>query len=133
MGVADKIGIVILIVFIAVILQKASEWTKEVKLPEIDTNVYWGPPAEEDKYVEDKTIRIFNISYSDEVIADLKDKLDNSGPFQSSLDDVGFNYGFNSIEVMKIVKYWKDNYLSRWREREVFLNQFKHYRTQIQG
>jgi len=52
---------------------------------------------------------------------------------QEPLEGVGFEYGFNANELQKVVKYWRENYLTKWNEREQFLKKFKHFQTEIQG
>lgn len=49
------------------------------------------------------------------------------------LEGVNFEYGFNTDYLKDVLKYWKDDYLPRWREREIFIWQFPQYIIQIQG
>lgn len=42
-----------------------------------------------------------------------------------------FQYGFNSKTLQKLIKHWHTEY--KWREREVQLNRFPQFKTNIQG
>lgn len=53
--------------------------------------------------------------------------------FTEPLEGTAFEYGFNSKSLKDVLKYWKDQYLPKWSKREQFLNQYKHYTTDIQG
>lgn len=68
-----------------------------------------------------------------QTIDDLKAQLNRTLSLTHPLEGVACEYGFNTDELKEIVKYWRDNYLPRWRERELFLWQFNHLTTQIQG
>lgn len=57
----------------------------------------------------------------------------STSEYTEPLEGVNFEYGFNSNHLKKIVSYWKDTYLPKWNERQQFLNQFSHFKTQIQG
>lgn len=93
---------------------------------------YWGP-GHLKNYKEDKTIRPFKINYSAEVIDKLRTKLNDVPKLAKPLEGAAFQYGFNSNRLQEIISYWKTNYLAKWNEREKFLNQFPHFKTQIQG
>lgn len=60
-------------------------------------------------------------------------RLEDSEITTDSLEMTAFEYGFNSRQLEKLLKYWKDDYLSKWNEHEAFLNQFPQFTTQIQG
>ncbi|KAH8254317.1 hypothetical protein KR032_009456 [Drosophila birchii] len=102
------------------------------KRPDLDNNAYWGPKTKE-PYKENKAILPYDISVKPEVIEDLKAQLSRPSKAQEPLEGVGFQYGFNSRELAKVVKYWRDTYLAKWSEREQFLKQLDHYQTEIQG
>ncbi|KAI8119030.1 Juvenile hormone epoxide hydrolase 1 [Lucilia cuprina] len=71
--------------------------------------------------------------YADQTIDDLKAQLNRSLQLTEPLEGVTFEYGFNTKQLQEIIEYWRDDYLPRWREREVFLWQFNHFTTDIQG
>lgn len=133
MGLAGKICIAIVAVTAAILIQTGQDITKPLPLPKLDPNEYWGPHALAD-YKEDTTIRRLNISYSSTTINKLKFRLEQSlEHIPDSLEDAKFHYGFNSEELIKIIKYWKDTYLKKWSVREDFIKQFDHFTTEIQG
>lgn len=68
-----------------------------------------------------------------QTLDDLKSLLNRTLHLTEPLEDVNFEYGFNSKFLQELVEYWRDDYMPRWREREVFLWQFNHFTTDIQG
>lgn len=65
------------------------------------------------------------------MIRDLKTRLQKHKNFVPPLEDVGFEYGFNTKQMDAWIKYWSDEY--KFAEREKFFNQFPQYKTNIQG
>ncbi|KAL7736855.1 hypothetical protein ACLKA6_015689 [Drosophila palustris] len=102
------------------------------KRPDLDSNEYWGPKLEK-AYKENIAVLPYDISVAPELIADLKTQLDRPLKLQEPLEGVGFEYGFNANELKKVVKYWRESYLTKWNEREQFLKKFNHFQTEIQG
>ncbi|XP_054156347.1 epoxide hydrolase 1-like [Oppia nitens] len=76
------------------------------------------------------TINRFTINVSDEVLTDLKHRLDLAR-FVEPLPGTQFNYGFNGNYLKQVVDYWKTKY--DWRQQEKELNKFNHFKTQING
>lgn len=68
-----------------------------------------------------------------QTIEDLRKQLNRTLRLTPPLQGVEFQYGFNTDYLKKLVAYWRDDYLVRWRERETYLGQFKHFTTEIQG
>lgn len=68
-----------------------------------------------------------------QTIDDLKAQLNRTLHLTEPLEGTTFQYGFNTKQLQEIIEYWRDDYLPRWREREVFLWQFNHFTTDIQG
>lgn len=66
-----------------------------------------------------------------QIVNDLRERLLHSRPLTPPLEDVGFNYGFNTNYLTKVLDYWKNNY--NFKEQEQFLNKYKHFVTNIQG
>ncbi|KAL0860489.1 hypothetical protein ABMA27_009867 [Loxostege sticticalis] len=98
-------------------------------LPELDLNQWWGPyPIDQQK---DESIRPFKIEFSDVVVNDLRERLLHRRPFVPPLEDAGFTYGFNSNFLTRVLDYWQNSY--KFKDREMFLNQYNHYVTKIQG
>ena len=67
------------------------------------------------------------------MIKKLKFRLDDADPFIEPLEGTAFEYGFNTKRLQEVVEYWKTSYIPKWTERLTFLNQFPHFKTQIQG
>uniref|UniRef100_T1GZZ4 Epoxide hydrolase n=1 Tax=Megaselia scalaris TaxID=36166 RepID=T1GZZ4_MEGSC len=66
-------------------------------------------------------------------ILDLKDHLSRPLKLAAPLEGVGFEYGINTNYLRTLVKYWRDDYLPRWTDRQNYLNSFPQYKTKIQG
>jgi microsomal epoxide hydrolase len=79
---------------------------------------------------DDETIRPFTVNVPDEVLIDLKDRLKKHRP-QESFEGTNFEYGFRSDQLKKVIDYWTNKY--DWRKEEKFLNQYPHFKTQIEG
>lgn len=98
--------------------------------PKIDVTEYWGKGQVSN---DDDKIKPFKVSVVNDDIEKLKKRLADAGPFADPLDDVAFEYGFNSTQLEKFLRYWRDDYLGNWTTHEEFLNKFPQYTTQIQG
>lgn len=98
-------------------------------LPVFVEDEYWGPGAPPIK--QDTSIRPFKINVSKDVLIDLKHRLDIDRPYTPPLEGIQQQYGFNTNLLREIVNFWKDEY--NWPKREVFLNQFPQFKTNIQG
>ena len=94
---------------------------------------YWGPKAWKlgDKVPnDDATIEPFIIEVDEKVLVDLKRRLSNTR-IQESIPDANFEYGMHSNVLKKVVNHWLNNY--DWRKEEKKLNQYPHFKTQIEG
>lgn len=108
--------------------------SRNIPLPHINLDEYWGKSESESlKAAQDESIRKFEISFSQEKIDKLREKLEDAGPFAEPLEGVAFQYGFNSNKLKEILKYWKDDYLPKWPQRLKELNKFPQFKTKIQG
>uniref|UniRef100_U5EUG0 Epoxide hydrolase n=1 Tax=Corethrella appendiculata TaxID=1370023 RepID=U5EUG0_9DIPT len=132
MGVLGKIFFAGIIAAVAYFATRCYHGCGETKLPVFDMNKYWGP-SDGKAYKEDTAIRPFKIQYSDEVINKLKARLNDPPTFVPPLEEVGFEYGFNTNKLQDILKYWRTTYLGKWNERQDYLNKFPQFKTQIQG
>ncbi|XP_055544373.1 juvenile hormone epoxide hydrolase 1-like isoform X2 [Wyeomyia smithii] len=129
-------GYVKSLVFVAVVAASYMYYrnlTAPLPLPPLNQlEQYWGP-GDAKNYKEDTAIKPFKINYSNDTIHKLRTKLNDVPNLAKPLEGVAFQYGFNSNRLQEIITYWKTNYLAKWDEREKFLNQFPHFKTQIQG
>ncbi|XP_046972734.1 juvenile hormone epoxide hydrolase-like [Vanessa cardui] len=98
-------------------------------LPQLDANEWWGPMDTKGKV--DASIKPFQVKFTEEMIKDLKNRLQNKRQLVPPLEGIGFEYGFNSKEIDSWVKYWSEEY--KFGEREKFFNKFPQYKTNIQG
>ncbi|CAH2098059.1 unnamed protein product [Euphydryas editha] len=97
--------------------------------PQLDSNEWWGPNDLKGKV--DASIKPFQVKFTDEMIKDLKTRLQNKRQLVPPLEGVGFEYGFNTKQIDAWVKYWSEEY--KFAEREKFFNKFPQYKTNIQG
>lgn len=67
------------------------------------------------------------------MIEKLRTRLNDLPVLTPPLENINFQYGFNSQKLKEIVGYWRTTYLDKWNERETFFNQFPQYKTEIQG
>nr|UTQ10530.1 juvenile hormone epoxide hydrolase-2 [Antheraea pernyi] len=98
-------------------------------VPEMDLNAWWGP--EQQKAKQDTSIKPYKVSFSPDVIKDLKDRIKRRRALTPPLEGIAFEYGFNTKELDNWLKYWSEEY--PFAERETFLNQFPQFTTNIQG
>lgn len=63
----------------------------------------------------------------------MKFRLNDFPKYQTPLEGINFEYGFNTKNLKKVITYWRNEYLPKWRKREARINSFPHYTTQIQG
>jgi microsomal epoxide hydrolase len=75
-------------------------------------------------------IEPFQIRVSDEVLKDLRERLDRTR-FPDEVPDTGWEYGTNLAYMKELVEYWRTRY--DWRAHEAQLNRFAHFRTTIDG
>lgn len=72
----------------------------------------------------------FEISVDDAVLEDLQRRL-AAARFPDQIDGTSWEYGIPVDYVRDLVEYWRDGY--DWRAQEARLNQFDHFRTEIDG
>jgi microsomal epoxide hydrolase len=70
----------------------------------------------------------FSIKVRDEVLADLKARLDQTR-FPDEVPDTAWEYGTNLAYLRELVDYWRTRY--DWRKHEKHLNSLRHFRTEI--
>ncbi|XP_018339720.1 PREDICTED: juvenile hormone epoxide hydrolase 2-like isoform X2 [Trachymyrmex septentrionalis] len=102
----------------------SSRRTKLSKLPET-----WWTPGTENSANND--IRPYKVTFSEEMIKDLKYRLKHTRPLTPPLKDIAWNYGTNTDALRKLLNYWENEY--NFDEREKYINQYSHFKTNIQG
>lgn len=65
------------------------------------------------------------------MVNDLKYRLKHTRPLTPPLKDVAWNYGTNTDALRKLLDYWTNEY--SFDEREKYINQYSHFKTNIQG
>lgn len=131
MGFCIKLTLVVFAVLIGVVVQKYLQIATPPELPKFDTKKYWGPG----KAVPDDTkITKFTINFPEPMIDIISTKLADTNGLVEPLEDVQFQYGFNSKKLKQVIDYWRNTYLPKWAtERVQHLNKFPHYKTKVQG
>ncbi|CAD7077458.1 unnamed protein product [Hermetia illucens] len=132
MGFLCRASLAVFVVFVAFSAYKFRESTKPIEAPKFDLNQYWGPGKKSD-YKENTEVVKYEISFPDKAIEALKKDLSKAIEFQAPLEGIGFEYGFNTVYLQKVIKYWRDEYLPKWKSRELFLGKWPHFTTNIQG
>ena len=72
----------------------------------------------------------FEISISDEVLADLRKRL-AATRWPDELPGVGWEYGSNMDYLKELVDYWRSDF--DWRAQERQINSFSHFRATVGG
>ncbi len=72
----------------------------------------------------------FNIEVDDRVLTDLKQRL-SMARFPDAIPGTGWDYGTDTAYLKELVEYWRTRY--DWRAQERRLNQFDHFKTNIDG
>src|SRR5450755_4458724 len=73
-------------------------------------------------------IQPFKIDIGQSVLDDLRQRLDDTR-WPDPGEGAGWNAGTNSAYLKKLVHYWQHQY--DWRKQEAALNQFAHFRTEV--
>ncbi|XP_058818176.1 juvenile hormone epoxide hydrolase 1-like [Topomyia yanbarensis] len=132
MGFAGRFVFVITTLMAAVLFKQYRDLTEQLPAPQIKYQEYWGP-GDADNYTKNIDILPFELNYGEKVIDILKNKLNDVPNLAEPLEGVAFQYGFNSRRLREVIEYWRTEYLSRWDERQNYLNQYPQFKTQIQG
>lgn len=66
-----------------------------------------------------------------QVISDLKNRLSKVKRMVKPLQNVNFEYGFNSDYLSKVIDHWSNNY--DWTTRQAYLNKLPQFKTRIYG
>jgi juvenile hormone epoxide hydrolase len=98
-------------------------------------NYFWGPKSKEG-LKEDTSIRPFKINIDEKVLTDLKTRLKLETSVEGNrltppLEEIGFQYGFNTDFLKSVTQHWLNKY--DWRAREKELNKYPQFKTTIAG
>ena len=123
-----------LVVFASISAYKlGSRFLKEEKFNSPFPDFFWGPKSLQSQK-EDTNIYPFKINVTDKDLAALQQSLKSelkSGRLQPPLEDIAFEYGFNTNTLTTVIDYWLNKY--DWRSREKLLNRHPHFKTKIAG
>ena len=72
----------------------------------------------------------FEIHVSDEVLADLKQRLADTR-WPDELPGTGWDYGSNLSYMKELVYYWQNGF--DWRAQERLINSFQHFKADVDG
>lgn len=125
MGVIKLVVITMVVLGLAYTIQKVMQ---EPPLPHLEPNPWWGPGEPKP---EDTSIKPFKINIPQQDVEDLKKRLALPLRLTSPLQDANFTYGVNHNTLQKVISYWRNSY--NWKQRETRLNQYPHFKTQIEG
>ncbi|CAB0012630.1 unnamed protein product [Nesidiocoris tenuis] len=89
---------------------------------------YWGPGSPKP---DNTAVVPFTINISEADVADFVARLDNTRFPVEPLEGIGFQYGFNSNYLKKLIQFWQKEY--KWSEQQKFLNKYPQFKTQIAG
>uniref|UniRef100_A0A3P9A0G0 Epoxide hydrolase n=1 Tax=Esox lucius TaxID=8010 RepID=A0A3P9A0G0_ESOLU len=89
---------------------------------------WWGPGHK--PHSEDEKVLPFEVQTSDSEIQDLYDLIDRTR-YTEPLENAGFQYGFNSTYLKKVVHYWRHKF--DWKNQVAVLNKYPHFKTKIEG
>lgn len=77
-----------------------------------------------------KNVTEFKVSVSQQVLDDLKNRLQNIR-WPGEAQDAGWNFGTSESYLRELVNYWLNNY--DWRKQELSLNQYPQYIADVKG
>ncbi|XP_033251957.1 juvenile hormone epoxide hydrolase 1-like [Drosophila miranda] len=125
MSVTLKILVLVPAIGGGLIYKNVSQLWADLPAPKLDPQEWWGDeaqPKDYAAYLANSSEVIGNqLSYPEKTITDLFTRLNRTLRLTPPLEGVAFEYGFNTDYLKEVVEYWRDDYLPRWREREVFL------------
>ncbi|HEY8057092.1 MAG TPA: epoxide hydrolase N-terminal domain-containing protein, partial [Acidimicrobiales bacterium] len=76
------------------------------------------------------SIEPFGVRVDEAVLDDLRRRLEHTR-FPDQIEGTGWEYGIPSDYLCRLLAYWRDEY--DWRAQEARLNQFEHFRTEVDG
>jgi pimeloyl-ACP methyl ester carboxylesterase len=76
------------------------------------------------------TAQPFTINVSESVLSDLRSRLARTR-WTDEIEGAGWDYGTNRDYLKSLVDYWQNGF--DWRAQEAMLNQFPHFRAEVDG
>lgn len=131
MTLLGKLLIIVVSMITVVVIKRYQEFAGPLPKPYLATDKYWGPGRPPAKL--DTSVRPFKIDYDASTIAALRDQLSDLSKIRAPLESVKYEYGMNTDYLKTVINYWRDEYLTKWSERQAHLNKYPQFKTQIQG
>ncbi len=75
-------------------------------------------------------VRPFTIAVEDSVLEDLRQRLADTR-WPDEIPNTGWDYGSNLDYIKELVEYWRTGF--DWRAQEAKLNQFSHFKSEVDG
>jgi pimeloyl-ACP methyl ester carboxylesterase len=75
-------------------------------------------------------VRPFTIAVADSVLDDLRQRLADTR-WPDEIPNSGWDYGSNLAYIKELVEYWRTDF--DWRAAEAKLNQFNHFKSEVDG
>ena len=120
-------SLLILVAAIVIGLYLGGFLTSPPTPPEIKDG-WWGRGPR--KPEADTSVHAFKIKVPDNVLTDLKTRLQNTR-YSDDLENTNFEYGFQTKHMKTVVHYWRTKY--EWSKHEAILNSFPQFKTNIEG
>ncbi|KHN79197.1 Epoxide hydrolase 1 [Toxocara canis] len=96
---------------------------------EIDNDGWYGSGQ---KRADKEAIVAFQVNVPDDVLQDLRMRLQNTRISHEPLEDSdNFEYGFNANFLRTVIRYWAEKF--DWRKQEAIINRFPQFTTEIEG
>jgi pimeloyl-ACP methyl ester carboxylesterase len=76
------------------------------------------------------SVKPFKIEIAEQTLEDLRRRLENTR-WANEIADTGWEYGTNPDYLKELVEYWRRDF--EWRKQEEALNQYSHFRAEIDG
>lgn len=75
-------------------------------------------------------VRSFKVHIPEEILQDLHKRLAHTR-WPDEIPDSGWEYGTNLVYLKELVRYWQTQF--DWRSQEKMMNQFSHFRADLDG
>ena len=75
-------------------------------------------------------VRPFTIAVEDSVLEDLRQRLADTR-WPDEIPNTGWDYGSNLAYIKELVEYWRTDF--DWRAQETKLNEFNHFKSEVDG